>query len=101
MHRLADLEQVVRRNISRIAYWQREGRGEARGNGCHPERADGPDARGRASLVRVSRIAPVGLSHKNSKAATVPNAPVRAVASPMIKRIVSCVARKQDKQKIL
>ena len=49
----------------------------------------------------VSRIAPVGLSHKNGKAATVPNAPVRAVASPMIKRIVSCVARKQDKQKIL
>ena len=54
------------------------------------------------SETKVHRCAaPVGLSHKNSKAATVPNAPVRAVASPMIKRIVSCVARKQDKQKIL
>ena len=51
--------------------------------------------------MRVSRIAPVGLSNKKNKAATVPDAPVRAVASPMIKRIVSCVARKQDKQKIL
>ena len=33
------------------------------------------------------------------KAATVPDALVRAVASPRIKRIVTCVARKQDKQR--
>ena len=100
-HRLADLEQVGRRVNSRITFWQGDGGGGSLRQwlpfrkGRRPRRSRAS----RASLVRGSRIAPVVWSDKKRKAATVPDALVRAVASPKIKRIVTCVARKQDKQR--